>query len=164
MTKNVFAAPPPAVTRLTVEDLLKRCEVGDQVHWDVFASACGLPRGVSLYAAVAQARQRLVELGMHFVTRHGLGVERIDDNGMAVEVLPAGVRKIQRAARRTRVTYESVNLLQVHEDNRLLAIASGSLAAMTEAACAPRALKSMVAQRELSQIGRDSLDSMAKKA
>jgi len=156
---NISATPHSDAIRATIEELLRRQGVGDQIGWDELEKACDVPR-TGLYGAVRSACKRIEPLGFKFITRIGIGVERIDDNGIAAEVLPAQMRRGQRLGRRIRKIVATVNLQKVEPERRLSVVGAGTVGAWLEAAAKPKAVKQLGAQKDIALIGKESIEKM----
>lgn len=154
---NVRRTPFTPAIRVTCEELLRRCQIGDQITWEDFEKHCGTPRQ-GIYVPVSQARRALAKTGVHFITRHGIGVERLSDADVIGEVCPRDARRIQRSGRKLRRTTESVAVLSLPQDVRLMAVAYGELGSMVEAAAKPKAIKKLAAVQDINQIARKSLE------
>lgn len=159
MSSNISETPHSAAVRATIEDLLKRLHVGDQVTWETLEQAADVPRE-GLYRAVRAACKRLSRAGYKFIVRRGIGVERTDDNGFATEVVPAQLRSGQRLGRRIVTTVASINIEKVEPARRASVIGAGTIGAWLEAASKPKAVKQLGEAKDIAELGRLSLEEM----
>lgn len=135
----------------TVEDKLKECAIGDRVEWQAFETECAVPRN-GLYQTVGAAVRRVRALGFHFITRKGIGVERLADAGVVQEVLPSHARRLQVRGRRLREAAELLDFSKLDDEQRLSAIAHGTLGALVEQSARPARVK---------QLGLEKVDVLA---
>lgn len=160
MTENVFDKPHATSLSLSIEDLLKAAAVGDIVTWEQLEAACDTPRE-GLYDAVRKAKKRLAKTGYAFVTREGIGQERIDENGVVTEVLPRMTRNMHRLGRRIVRTAESVDVLKVDVNNRAALVGAAALGALAVASSKPKAIQALGEQRLTTSVLKESLSKLS---
>jgi len=156
---DVYNKPHVASLSVSIEELLKTASVGDVVTWEQLEAACDTPRD-GLYQAVRNAKRRLAKQGVKFITRPEIGQERIDDNGVVTEVLPALARNMHRVGRRIVRTAESVDVLKVDVQHRATLAGAAALGALAVASSKPKAIQALGEQRLTASVLRDSLSKL----
>ena len=152
----------PKSLRSTITNILRALTVGEVAEWDRLAKACGIDRSSQLiYIATKGSLKVLQKEGLRFITRRGIGIERIDHDQVVHELLPKHTRGLTRAAKKLRHEVEATDVLKVKPENRPQLVGYGYIAALTEAATTPKAVKRLASsQPDLTQIGAQYLQAL----
>jgi hypothetical protein len=131
-----------------VKDALAAMTVGEVVEWDKLESITELPRDTVRSLAIAAKKELLRDERMHFRTVEGVGVERIDDEKVAVEVVPIQRKRMRNQARRMVRTTESLDLQKLTTESRQSVLMHQSLAQVVYGASTEEKIRQLAGSKQ----------------
>lgn len=138
--------------RIAIQGRLSAAGIGETVTWDELEALTSVPRS-RVYSMVRDAARHLEnERMMHFITRPGIGVERVDNATVARETLPKKRQRIVAAAKSTARTARKLDLATLSPDERYRAIITGSLAETIAEAASSKGVKRLESESERGKV------------